>query len=202
MKYSSRRIFVNYYTSSLSFYSWFPVTWMLSQEKYISLHFISLFISLSKARESAESPLHIYSDECKSCSIYNYCRKVYVNMLPIKNGAGGRGEGWLRLWVAHVPRHFVVWDQDSSLPLPSLLYFSRKLWMCKGKESYKLDQDRKEFSSLEAEGGKRVGWEGVEALKEWKSPSSTTIPCQGRLWDEEGCRERVQCRKISFPERI
>jgi hypothetical protein len=37
--------------------------------------------------------------------------------------------------------------------------------MCKGKESYKLDQDRKEFSSLEPEGGKRVGWKGVEALK-------------------------------------
>jgi hypothetical protein len=37
--------------------------------------------------------------------------------------------------------------------------------MCKEKESYKLDQDRKEFSSLEPEGGKRVGWKGVEALK-------------------------------------
>jgi hypothetical protein len=53
--------------------------------------------------------------------------------------------------------------------------------MCKGKERCKLDQDRKEFSSLEGGGGERVGWKGVETLKEWKSPSSTTKPCHGRL---------------------
>jgi len=51
--------------------------------------------------------------------------------------------------------------------------------MCKEKESYKLDQDRKEFSSLELEGGKWAVWKGVETLK--KCNSSTTIPWQKRL---------------------
>ena len=37
--------------------------------------------------------------------------------------------------------------------------------MCEEKESYKLDQDRKEFSSLELEGGKRVGGPDSEEMK-------------------------------------
>jgi hypothetical protein len=36
--------------------------------------------------------------------------------------------------------------------------------MCKEKESYKLDQDRKEFSSLELDGGKGIVRKGVESL--------------------------------------